>query len=1124
MKLSLLLIFTSLFLLRANNSYSQKTVTLDLNGVEVSHLLRIIESQTDFRFVYKIKDVDLYRKIKLKVENEEIQLVLDKVFRETRTDYKVFNEQIFLTSRKNKLSGKLSNLHGVEQETITVSGTITDVDTGKPVVGANIIEKGTTNGVMTDFDGNYVIKVPEDATLIVSYIGFGTQTFMLNGRSTIDVVLTGEAAVLDEVIIVGYGTQKKESVVGSIVQVSGEKLMQSGGVSTVGQALTGRLPGVTTISSTGRPGDESPEIYIRGQSTWNGGGQPLILVDGIERSMNDIDTGDIESLSVLKDASATAVFGVKGANGVILITTKRGAKGKAQLSFSASTALKIPSKLPEKYDSYDSFLVANESIERTVPVKEEAWRNYTPLDVIEKYRNPANDLERTLYPNVDWVDATQKDYALDHRINLSVSGGTDFVKYFGALTYQHVGDIFDGGKYDNGRGYEANFDYDRFNYRSNIDFDITPTTRFSVNLSGYYGIQQGNEANRLLLYSSIYALAPNLFYPVFDDGTYGRTAISDFELANPAELLSAKGSTQSHRVQVNSDFVLTQKLDFLLKGLSFRGSLSYDNNFSGSGGVKEDNPGGSVNVIYKIYNPDGTEQLLSPIGVNQFDFVIKPWYLDPLTIDDSGTSRRLFYQLSLNYDKTFAEKHNTTALMLMNREEYAIGSMFPRYREDWVGRVTYNYDNRYFIDVNGAYNGSEKYGPGYKFELFPSVALGWMVSNEPFLENSTWLDKFKIRGSYGIVGDDSSGNRWAYISQWASGGKAFMNNSNLWGAKSPYTFYKESVIGNQFLQWETSEKANVGFEFSMLKNAISLELDLFKEDRHDIIVPANNRSVPSFIGFDPADVNIGETTVEGVELTLNLKHQLTVNWNVWSEFTFTKAKDEIIYKEDPELKEAYQKSQGFAIGQPREVIRGELMTSWDEVYGSTPMNNNQASRRPGFYDEIDFNSDGLVNGDDNAPYGYTVRPQNSYSLGLGTGYKNWSFMVQFYGVNNVNKLYEDRTFVGEKPLFFEFKSDYWSVDNPRGTEVLPSWASAAGGTDSYRNWYDSSFVRLNNLELGYTFKTEQGSQYKLYVSGNNLAFWSDLPDDRQNNTGNQDQFRGNYPTFKRFNLGLNINF
>jgi TonB-linked SusC/RagA family outer membrane protein len=1075
--------------------------------------------------------VDLDREVQINLENATISVVLDKIFNNSETDYRIFKNQIYLTKKLRKSESQQDKTSTSAAQKISVTGKITESEWGGPLPGATIVVKGTYTGVMTDFDGNFTINVAADAVLEISSMGYTTQTISVNGRSIIDVVMDIEVNVLDELVVVGYGTQKKESIVGSIVQTSGDELMKSGGVTTVGQALTGRLPGVTTVASSGRPGDESPQIFIRGKSTWNGDGQPLILVDGVERSMNDINMSDVESLSVLKDASATAVFGVKGANGVILITTKRGKKGKAKLSVSVSSTVKTLSKIPTKYDSYTSLSAVNEAIERTVSVQEENWQDYTPISILEKYRNPANELESQIYPDVDWVDVTQKDFAMDHRFSLSVSGGTDFAKYFGALTYQHVGDIFDGGAFDNGRGYEADFDYDRFNYRSNIDFDITPTTRLSVNLSGYYGIQQTNDAEPQLLYSSIYTMAPSLYYPYYDDGTYGRGEFEDWETTNPAMLLSTKGSTQNHRIQVNSDFILDQRLDFLLEGLSFKGSLSYDNNFIGNAGISEDVSSSTDNLIYKIYDEDGNEQLVSPDGINQFDYVIVPWKRDALEIDDGSTSRRLFYQLSFNYATTFAQHHNVSLLTLMNREEYAIGDMFTRYREDWVARLTYNYQSKYFMDINGAYNGSEKFGPGYKFKLFPSVALGWMISNESFMKDLDWLSKLKIRGSFGVVGDDNVGSRWAYISQWESGGSAYMNNSNPYGVKSPYTYYKESVIGNPDLRWETAEKANVGFELSVFDDRITMDLDLFSEHRYDIIVEGEDRSVPSFLGFTPADANLGETKVQGMELSINLRHQINPNWNVFTSFAYTYAKDEIIYKEDPELREDYQKSEGYAIDQATSIIRGDLMTTWDDVYGSTPQESNQDQRRPGYYDEIDFNTDGVVDDDDYAPYGYSVRPQNTYNFTLGAGYKKFDLLVQFYGVYNCTKEYSDNTFSNDIPVFFDTESDYWTVDNLDGQDVLASWGGVGATTDSYRDLYDASYLKLKNVELVYNFKLAKGTQFKLYISGNDLAFWSDLPDDRQDNvrdditnTTNDGASRGNYPSFKRFNIGLDINF
>ena len=1025
-----------------------------------------------------------------------------------------------------KLSGKGVSSLGLGVLERKIIGKVTD-ENNEGLPGVNIIIKGTTKGTVTDLDGNYALAVPdEEVILVFSSIGFESQEITAGSQNVINIAMVPDVRALDEIVVIGYGEQTKESVVGSIVQTTGEVLKQSGGVSTVGQALTGRLPGVITVSTTGMPGEESPEIYIRGQGTWNGGGQPLILVDGIERGMNDININDIEKLSVLKDASATAVFGVKGANGVILITTKRGQKGKTQLSLSASSAVKTPSKIPQKLRAYRALGVVNDAIVSELPAIEESWADYNPIGVMEKYRNPANQYERERYPDVDWADVVMKDAALDYNVDLSARGGTDFAQYFGSLSYQHVGDIFDAGNYDNGRSYTPDFSYNRFNYRSNVDFNITNTTKVSVNLSGFYGIQNSiGTGDMRLVYSSLYGLAPTLFYPMHEDGTYGIDPSGYWDTTNPLMVMTTKGAVKRHRVQLNTDFTLEQKLDFLLEGLKFTARLAYDNNFNGESGVNERNPGGFDNVVYKRYLDNGDELFITPPGDNQFDFVLEPWGYDGLRMYDNQLERRLFYQLSLNYNRTFAEKHNLGVLALMNREKYAYGSMFPRYREDWVARVTYNFDNRYFLDVNGAYNGSEKFGPDYRFELFPSAAVGWMISNEPFMQSAGWLDMLKIRGSYGLVGDDNVAGRWGYVSQWNSGGSAYMNNSNPWAGRSPYSYYKEAVIGNPDLRWETSTKLDIGFELAVLNNMFTVDFDVFSEERNDIIVTGNGRSVPSFLGFKPPDLNVGRTQVRGYELAIGFNHYINPKLKVWSNVALTLAKDKILFREEPELKDPHMKTEGFPIDLPKRSINGEIMSNWDDVYASIPLSNDMQYRRPGYYNMLDFNSDGVHDGNtDSAPYGYPVRPQNTWNWSGGTDYHGFSLMVQFYGAYNATKNHSVWDFHKNTPLFFEHLDGYWTVDNPDSDIVLPSWKGGAT-TDGYRDYFDASYVRLKNVELAYNFSGKGDASYRVYINGNNLLLWSHLPDDRENNrSSGEARVRGDYPTFRRVNIGINVNF
>jgi TonB-linked SusC/RagA family outer membrane protein len=1025
------------------------------------------------------------------------------------------------------------------QESISVKGVVTD-SKGVPLPGVNIVEKGTMNGTTTSVNGEYTIVVQSaDAVLTFSSIGFSAQEVILDGRTVIDIVLVAEFQTLEEIVVIGYGVKKKESVVGAITQTDGESLMKAGGVTNVGEALQGRLPGVTTIVGNNQPGETDIKIYIRGQSSWNGGGQPLILVDGIERSMNDIDFNEIDRISVLKDASATAVFGVKGADGVILLTTKRGQVGKAQLSLSFNSTVKMYSKLPKKLDSYDAALIGNEAIMREVMKSPTSWDDYLPLEIAEKYRNPATLEESYIYPNVDWEEVILKDYAMDHRVNLSIRGGSDFAKYFGSLSYQSVSDIFNGKAYDNNKGYASEYSYDRFNYRSNLDFDITKSTQFSVNLSGYYGVQEKPLDDMMVPLFSIYSFGPSIYTPIYPDGYYGRFVSHDWGTQNPVVILSSTGYNTYSKFQINSDFELIQELDFITKGLSFKGKISFDNYMQSLQRLNDPSINQVNNVFYRVYDKDGNETIVTPPGSNDFDFVIQPWTLDPTEVQDVERTRRLNYEFSLLYNRVFAEKHNLTALFLMKREKYAedddsqddINGGFPSFREDWVGRFTYDYDNRYFLDVNGAYNGSEKFGPGYRFDLFPSAALGWMISNEAFMSSMIWLDKLKVRGSYGLVGNDKFDERFKYLSSWSHGGAAYLVPSRFNGL-SPYEWYFQSTVGNADLQWETSRKSNIGVEFAMMRNMFSAEFDYFTENRDKIMIYGRDRSVPEFYGIDPTDFNAGKVEVKGYELVLGFNYRFSNSLTVNADFSITDAKDKVIFAEDPGFTPDYQKKAGYPIDQPTNAIAVDIIQSWDDIYMATPLGSGQAHRRIGYYDLVDFNIDGVYDAAyDNAPFGYPARPQKTWNFTAGMGYKGINLMFMFYGTQNANRYYATSSFTRQDYLFYEHRLGYWSKENPDVTKTLDPWINSQAASDPDKNWYDASLVRLKTVEISYDFPKKiceriRVDGLRIFANGNNLYLWTDMPDDREFNSLNNSgtDYRGDYPTMKRFNFGLNLNF
>lgn len=1054
-----------------------------------------------------------------------------------------------------------ANGTGAVQQQKTIKGTVTD-ETGAPLPGVSVLVKGTSTGTITNNDGVFSLNIAQDVKVLVfSFVGMKPQEVTVGNKTTFNITLQEETIGLEEVVAVGYATQKKESVVGSIAQVTEEELKRTGNVSDLRQALSGSLPGVVALTSSGEPGgvltgESATNIFIRGQNTWNGG-QPLVLVDGSERNMNNIDVNEVASISVLKDASATAVFGVKGANGVILITTKRGSAGKTKLNFNYTSTGTMLSKQPEKLDSYAAMMAKNEIIEREGVLNEPSWGAYVPYNIVTRYRMPQSAEYAYIYPNVDWEDEMFKTMGFSHRATLSAQGGSKAVQYFGSLAYLHEGDMFE--DYDNGKGYEPNYNYDRFNFRSNIDIKITNTTKLKISLSGYYSQKNTNYNNEgstsradAWMWRATYGLAPNLFLPMYEDGRWGAYQEGGNNTVNPLAIVYNIGIRQTRATQLNSDFNLEQDLGFITKGLSARGMLFYDNSIRSEGGifdvVNSARAGeASANVrftqIYpmKYTGPDQDPSeytVLLPISEDEYGWVLRPWTIRQEAIGSGANftsgipiNRSLTYQLQLNYARTFGN-HDVSAMGVFKREEYASGSEFINYREDWVSRVTYNYASKYLFEVNGAYNGSEQFGPGYRFAFFPSLALGWMVTNEEFFKVS-WIDKMKLRFSMGKVGDDKvSGSRWLYSSQYGYGGRANLNalTTSSGTGLSPYNFYRESVVGNPSIHWENALKTNYGFELGMLNNLISLNFDYFNEDRTDILLAGNSRNVPAFFGASPPSANLGQVKSSGFEIELGFDKKFNNNIDVWSSLSITHNQNEVIARDDAPLQFEYLKAKGYPIGQQKSLLRAGFYNNWDEIYASIPTETNDLQKLPGYYDLIDFNADGIIKGsEDTPPIGYSEVPQNTANLTLGAKYRGLSLMVQLYGVNNANRSVQFNNYANDVDILYGHVADYWSKDNPNATSFLPRWKTTGENIGDYFI-YDASYLRLRTVELAYTFEknswvTRSGfDNLRLFLNGNNLFFWSKLPDDRETTYTGGSATEGAYPTVKRINLGIELTF
>ncbi len=1017
----------------------------------------------------------------------------------------------------------------VAQNTL-IKGRVSD-GSGEPLIGATVSVKGNAAvATVSDLDGNYQLSVPKAAgkTLVFSYIGMNTKEVALNGRATVNVSLTEDQHVLQETVVVGYGQQKKASVVGSIVQADAKTLQRTGGVTSLGSALTGNLPGVITMSSSGMPGDEDPEIVIRGVSSWNNS-SPLVLVDGIERPLGSIDIGSVQSVSVLKDASATAVYGVKGANGVILITTKRGTEGKAKIEIGLNMTAKVASKLPNKYNSADALTFRNSAIENELGLSPNSWSDVTPASTIEKYRNPSSTEEAERYPNVDWVNELFKDYTMSYNPNVNISGGTKFVKYFANIDYLHEGDLYK--QWGNNRGYQAGYGYDRINVRSNLDFKLTSTTTFKANLFGSNGVKKGpygitsNSWAETQLWASAYSTPPDVFLPQYSDGSWGYYPLDTQAAANSITNLALSGVDKKTTTRINTDFTLEQDLSFVLPGLKASATVSWDNVFvEDSRGINDLNH----NYQQKWIDPSTGVATYSQKtnGNTNFDYDDVPkWSTSAGSVDSTQTYRHLFYQGQIYYGNKFG-KHNVTAMGVFNRNEYSKGSEFTHYHEDWAFRATYNYDERYFAEYNGCYNGSEQFSKENRFAFFNSGAVGWLVSEEKwFRPIKKYVDMLKLRYSYGEVGDDYTSTRWLYATQWSYGNTT---TQGLYAASSPYTWYTESSVGNADVHWEKAVKRNFGIDYSFLGGMFAGSLEFFNEHRNDILISGSNRSVPSYFGATAATANLGRVRSTGYELELRFNKVLTNKMRFWANFNMTHAVNKILEYDDAELLPSYQKTAGYAIGQTKTYLNNGFANTWDQVAGITTYNTNDNSKLPGIYQTIDYNGDGVIDSNDSAPYGYTGTPQNTYSASIGWEWKGWSVYCQFYGVNNVTRYVGLNSLSGKLDTVYD-EGTFWTKSTVDADSPMPRWNSTTSYYEGYKNYYDGSYIRLKNAEIAYTFTGKLINRLgltslKIYLNGNNLWVWSRMPDDRESNfSGTGLASQGAYPTVKRYNLGIKIN-
>ena len=789
-----------------------------------------------------------------------------------------------------------------QKKVIEVTGTVTD--NFGPVIGATVTVKGMSAGVITDTDGNFKLKVPVGATIVVSYIGYENKEIHYKGERSLKIKLNENVQELEEVQIIAYGSQKKVTVTGALSSINNEELLKSP-VASMANALTGKVTGLASVQSSGQPGADDATLYVRGVGSLSTDlSQPLMLVDGVERSFFQLDPNEVESITVLKDASATAVFGVRGANGVILVTTKRGTSGKAKVNFSTTYAWQMPSRVPEFADSYGyANAYNNAQLHDGVSEDQLAFSS----DIIEKFRTNSDPL---VYPNTDWTDMLIKKSALQTQHNFNISGGSERVKYFASLGVFTQDGLF---KTFEENGNDKGFKYNRYNYRINMDINVTSTTSMQINLGGYLNDKQepnynnGTYTQLKYLFRDIYTAVPFAGAGIVD----GKWVVSDtdlFSIGNYYDALNTyygKGYNNRTQNTLNFDFQLDQKLDFLTKGLKVHVKGAYN-----SGVTITKRREGRANKYEAIYNTN-----------NELIYKKSQDYQKLGYSESTGQTRNWYLEAAVNYKRDFGN-HHVSALAMYNQSmtyypyEGSSPSEFigiPRSYVGLVGRATYDYKTKYLLDLSLGYNGSENFAEGQRFGLFPAGSLGWIISEENFFQPiKKVINYFKIRGSYGIVGNDrvSDYSRFLYLPDKyliSSGSYNFGINTstNIAGAV-------ESKKGNPNVTWETAAKQNYGVDMKFLKDRLSLNFDYFVEHRKNIL---KARTVtPDYLAVSLPIANIGKVDNKGYEINLKWEDRINeVRYNIGANLSY--AKNKVVFIDEITYPYEWMQTEGKPVGQ-----------------------------------------------------------------------------------------------------------------------------------------------------------------------------------------------------------------
>ena len=1038
-------------------------------------------------------------------------------------------------------------------------GKVVDDRTSEPLVGATVKVKGSTIGTITDIDGNFALDIPDNISPIVfevSYMGYASKEAAPAKTTGFTIRLAEDSQTLEEVQIIAYGKQSKMSVTAAISSIDTKELLKSPSGS-VANALSGAVTGLSSIQPSGQPGAENPSIYIRGTGSLSDElSKPLILVDGVERSFFQMDSHEIESITVLKDAASTAVFGVRGANGVVLVTTRRGVSGKPVISLNSSFGLTQALRNLKGMDSYTYATLYNEAQLSDNPSLTESQLGFSPF-VIDMFRTNEDPI---MFPNVDWNDYLFKNLAWQTQHNLTLSGGGERFRYFVSLGYL----LQDGMLKQLGESYDPNYQYKRFNYRSNVDIDITKSTLLKVNIGGHVGAKREprtDELWRKVLWSTPFS-SPGIVDGKLISNIYSNRYISIGERSCPLDYYYNYGYNVDTDNVLNLDLALEQKLDFITPGLSMNIKGAYNTNYN----VKASRtPSGADSMCTPIYlgsietpGMDFWDPRFDRTIVYQTDGV-SGLHEQMSYGEEVGRGRNWYGEFSLNYSRSFGD-HDVSALFLYNQskkyypETKIDGKVFymdiPTAYVGYVGRMTYAYKKRYMVDLNAGYNGSENFAPDKRFGFFPAVSAGWILSEEKFMKKQKVIDFLKLRASYGIVGNDKMENaRFLYMAGAWSGYNTVAKGQGSWqfgkdGGTGLLPDAKENTMGNPDVTWEKVAKQNYGIDLKMFDSRLSLTADVFFEKRKDILSTRN--TLPAITDINLPKINLGKVNNHGYELSLGWNDRAG-KVDYWLKANVSYAKNKIIYMDEVVPNEPYMAETGRSTGLTYGYIFDRFLQKDDfDADGNLKKDENGrqilpqmalGTPRPGDALFKDLNGDGVINGDDKTRFGYAERPDYVFGFLGGLKWKNFEFSMQWTAAMNASRILdgEYRNAFGStnSRMLLKFLADgRWTEENPNSRFPRLTFMNKSHYLQTSDLWLmNGSYLRLKTAEISYTlpqkdFLKKVGIEsVRFYCNGYNLlSLFSVLNYLFIDPEGVTDGGNNNYPNLRIYNFGVNISF